>query len=65
MSVLFLMVFRLVGPPLEVAQGELMELLMGYLPSDVVSLVGGRPCLIFPKVALGTLFDFPLKLFVG
>ena len=38
------MIFRLVVPPLEVVQEPLLQLFLGYSPSEVVSLVGGRPC---------------------
>ena len=35
------MICPLAGTPLEVAHGLLLELLLGYSPSEVVSLVGG------------------------
>ena len=38
------MIYPFVGPPSEVAQEMLLELLMGYSTSEVVSLVEGRPC---------------------
>ena len=38
-------IYLLVGPPSEVAQGTLLELLLGYSPLEVVSLVGGAAML--------------------
>ena len=38
-------IFTLVVPPLEVAQGPLLALLLGYSPSEVVSLVWGATLL--------------------
>ena len=67
-SVLVGIIFFLVGPPSDVAQGPLLELLLEYSPSEVVSLVGGGggiTCLIFKLLAVGPLFACTLMLQVG
>ena len=76
MLVLVGSICHLVVPYSEVAQGTLLEFLMGYLPLEVmwgpsvvvalplsvVALVEGRPCLRFRRVALGKLFPCCLDL---
>ena len=45
MRAMFGVLCNLVGPHLEVAQGTLMELILGYSTSEVVSLAEGAAML--------------------